>query len=427
MGIFSRKKNIKRAQPLNQSNIVTSDVPFSSIVGGSGFSFILDRYITDPETLSAFFGGVELISNSIANVPIFVKDLNSLEINKKHPVIQALGSGRLSKFNLIKQLVHDIYIEGNGVAYIQRGVDGEVKELIYCKPGDYNIFVDQKENKVYYTFPKITGTKYLDRSNVIHLFKNSKDGLTGQPISKYARITVPLSASADRSALQFYDSGGNISGILQSPKHLDTEEKIEAYNEWNNAFRGNEKNGNIVVLGNDFEYKTVGISQKDAQQLETRQFNVSEICRYLQVNPVLLGINTGSAYNNVEQAQLDLVIRTLLPLIELIEEEFNRKLIRPSQRDRYVIDFDEDKIMFTDKTSTANYLMNLVKNGIMTINEARKSLGLKEVENGDLNIIPYTDINQNSLQKAKENEENQEKQPEEQNEDDDKGAEGAEE
>ena len=105
-----------------------------------------------------------------------------------------------------------------------------------------------------------------------------------------------------------------------------------------------------------------------------------------------------------------MVIHTLLPLIELIEEEFNKKLIRPSERKKIIIDFDEDKIMFSDKTSTANYYSTLVKNGLISINEARIAMGYTEKEGCDDLIIPYTNISDNKVdaQNTEENKNNEE-------------------
>lgn len=392
MGLFNRKKQeVKRDTEVQQPEHVTR-------YSQQGRTFSLANYgAVDPESISAFFGGVELISNSIANCPIYVRDKATLEPAVNHPIMNALKYGRITKFNFIKQLVHDIYLTGNGIAYIKRDQNGDVKELVYCPPGTYTIFFNELTREVFYKITFLTGSRLLDPSNVIHIFKNSKNGVTGLGIMSYASVVVPLASAADKSALEFYDAGGNINGVLQGKRQLDTEAKMEAYNEWTNAFRGGNKNGNIAVLGNDFEYKQIGISQKDAQQLETREFNVLEICRYLTISPVLLGIRAGATYSNIEQAQMDLVIHTLLPLIELIEEEFNRKLIRPSQREKFVVDFDEDKIMFSDKQSTANYLTTLTKNGIISINEARISLGYSEKEGLDENFIPYTDINQNTI------------------------------
>lgn len=409
MGLFNFRRKSNKETVQRETTTVEEAIKPRWTYSPVGSSFLLDRYKDDPEALSTFFGGVELISNSIAETPILVKDAQSLEIVKNHPLVRALKYGQISKFNLIKQLIHDIYVAGNGVAYIDRDLNGDVKELVYCPPTSYKILVDATHRKVYYKIPFLTKERLLDPSSVIHIFKNSKEGIIGVGIARYASILFPLASATDKAALEFFDSGGNVSAILQSKKDLDTEEKLEARDAWNSAFRGDSKNGNVAIIGNDFEYRQVGISQKEAQMIESREFNVLEICRYLNISPVLCGVKAGSTYNNIEQAQMDLVIHTLLPLIELIEEEFNKKLIRPSQRDKYVIDFEEEKIMFASKSDTSNYYTNLVKNGLISINEARVALGYVEKEGCDDLIIPYTDVNANKVNKDGEGEDKEEK------------------
>ena len=50
-----------------------------------------------------------------------------------------------------------------------------------------------------------------------------------------------------------------------------------------------------------------------------------------------------------------------------------------------------------DKSATATYLNTLVNSGIISRNEARKMLGMKAIEGGDEYIIPYTNIEQNTI------------------------------
>ena len=69
----------------------------------------------------------------------------------------------------------------------------------------------------------------------------------------------------------------------------------------------------------------------------------------------------------------------------------------PSKYGIEKVDLDENTILAIDKDKQANYLTNLTKNGIITINEARKVLGLSQVEDGDKLIIPYTDIESNTI------------------------------
>ena len=67
-----------------------------------------------------------------------------------------------------------------------------------------------------------------------------------------------------------------------------------------------------------------------------------------------------------------------------------------------VVDFDENYLLKSDKTSLSNYLKTLTSAGIISINEARNMLGYDDIEGGDRHIIPFTDINQNTIDKDNE-------------------------
>lgn len=128
--------------------------------------------------------------------------------------------------------------------------------------------------------------------------------------------------------------------------------------------------------------------------LETRLFNVSEIARFFNISPVLLQDLSKSSYSSIEAANLQFLTQTLIPYIAIIEREFNRKLVSDST---VFIDLDEREFLRTDMQSTANYYTTLVNAGILTTNECREQLGYNTVEGGDNLRIPYTDINQNTI------------------------------
>jgi HK97 family phage portal protein len=128
--------------------------------------------------------------------------------------------------------------------------------------------------------------------------------------------------------------------------------------------------------------------------IDTRTFNIQEIARYFGISPVLLYDLTHGSYNSVEAANLQFLTQTLIPYITIIENEFNKKLI--SERNVY-IDLDERELLRTDMKSSAEYYTKLVAGGIISVNEARVSLGFNKVEGGDELNIAYTDISQNSI------------------------------
>lgn len=391
MGLFNRKKDKEIRRDIQDTEIYSGKEDGKFVPGG--LDFLLHRRFTDPTSISAFYSGVEMIANSIAGIPIFVKDLNTNEI-VKHSFIDSLYTANISKFMFFKMLIWDVYNKGQGFVHIKRS-GREIKELVYLSPNDVNVLQDPVTKKIYY---QVVGlSQNVEPINMIHIYKNSLNGYTGKGIPYFAKTILDIASNTDNTALDFFKAGANVNGILKSTKYMDTEQKEEAYDSWVNSFKNKTHGGNIAILGNDWSYEQVGLNNQDAEMLSSREFNVLEICRYLNISPALLGIKTATSYGNLEQAQLDFIIHTLLPLINMLEDEFNRKIFILDDRQRYVIDFDEDKIMFSDKQSTGNYYTSLVKNGIITINEARAAMGYTPKEGADDLIIPYTNVNTNKV------------------------------
>ena len=129
------------------------------------------------------------------------------------------------------------------------------------------------------------------------------------------------------------------------------------------------------------------IGPVDAQLLETRQFNVIDICRFFGVSPVKAFDLTNSSYSTVEATQLAFLTDTLAPLLEKIELEFERKLYKPSERRNIEVKFDTSALLRADKTSLAEYYNKLFQIGAVTVNEIRKALDLPAIDNGDKSFV----------------------------------------
>lgn len=360
----------------------------------SATSFVIRGLNPDgPSTsLSPFFAAKELISNSIASLPILVKRDDALD--KEHPLNLVFKTGMISKFMLIKKLIEDAIMHGNGYAYIKRAKDGTPTELIYCEKGTCTAFYTQNKRELYYRIPFISRSR-IEPCDVIHVYKTTNNGVVGDSLIKFAENVLSLSKSTDRAARNYYSSGCAVQGAL-TIKGARKGSKEQARRAFAETHSGSNASG-IVILDDDMSYTPLSSNANDSQMLESRSFNITEIARFFNINPVLLGDLSHSSYSTIEAANIEFVQRTLNPYICILQDEFNRKLVKPSETS-ITIDFDETKLLGTDKTTMSNYLKTLTSAGILSINEARKILGMAPIEGGDEHIIPFTDINQNKVE-----------------------------
>lgn len=394
MGLFSRKKKETRSLEY---------VSPSDFVKGLGLKAFVDGSFRESMTLSGVFAAVELISNSLAQLPIYVKTLsdNKRSIIPEHPIYHLFDNSLLTKYVFIKQIVSDMLLYGNGFGYIVRAADGTPLQLIYCPKGSVTIDYDEARQKLFYRCESLRRGK-IEPIDMIHLIKNSKNGIDGIGVLSYANNTLKLAKLTESAASDYFGSGCHVAGILSTDSPRLTKDQREAIRQsWNDA-HGSTAGTGMAVLEAGMKYQPVSSNSRDAQMIESRLYNLQDIARFFNINPVLLGDLSHSSYSTIEASLLEFVIHTLAPYITLMQEEFTRKLIKPSEKGLYV-DFDENAILKSDKSSQATYLSTLVSNGIMTPNEARQQLGLNAIDGCDDLIIPFTDLSQNKVNGNKEN------------------------
>lgn len=360
------------------------------------------EFSENPLSLSAVYAATELISNSVAEIPIYI--VNKGNRKENHRLIDLFNNNAISKFILIKQLVVDMLLYGNSYCYIRRDAKGVPVEIVYLPKGSVSIQYSTPNDKVFYlvTNVKNVPNKVFDE-NMLHFYKNSRNGINGIGLIHFANKVFKLSEYQNNSATDYFGSGCGISGILKFNEQVLDVDKEEIRRNWQQV-HGNGGSG-LAICDYNVSFEPVSQNPKDSQMIESRLFSVQEIARYFGINPVLLQDLSHSSYSTLEAAQLEFLKHCLLPYISIFETELSRKLC--SGNDKF--DFDENYLLAPDKQSQANYLQTLVSNGIISINEARDILGLAPVDGGDELVIPFTKIEDNTINNTNNSEYNKEK------------------
>lgn len=389
----------KRNKEVEERDTTTVNSPY--IFGDAlNFSGLRNQY--SAMNISAVYRAVEIISDSIAMLPIKIRQLNADHYNEldSHSLNLVLkNAGYLSKYTFIKLLIQSIMLRGNGFAYIERAGDGTVTGLRYLPSGDVQIHYNKEKKELYYTCNYVS-KKRIEPINMIHLLKNTYDGVNGVSTLTYATRSINLSNNTENSANNFFTSGCNLAGILTVQGQLNDKQRDQIRSSWNQAYSNG--GAGLAVLQGNMDYKPIQLSAAESQMLESREFNITDIARFFGISPVLLGDLSHSSYSTIEATQNQFLLHTLNPYIVLVEEEFTRKLFKPSESN-LVIDLDETALLKTDKSALAGYYGALLDKGVLCVNEVRKELGYSPIEGGEKHMIAYTKIEDNLINNEENN------------------------
>ncbi len=386
------KRVIKAMKPEQRYNV--SYDPINAV--GLPYGFTSNPISTQLSMqLSAVYRCTEVISDAIASQSWLVQEYNNDEgfvTNPFHSSSYMLNNEPapyMSRYTMMKMLVSKMLLDGNGYISITRNQRGDpvrldlVTELV-------KMFL-RKDGTVYYEVGDGTEQRRIvDGQDMIHLLNFSYDGLTGVSTLRHAADTMALAYSSERTAKGFFTSGANMSGIIAAEGKLTKEKAMQMKQSWAEAFNVSSGNpGGIAVMEGGLEFKPITVNPKDAQMLETRQYNVIEICRFFGVSPSKVFDSNNLTYSNIESFQLGFLTDTISPLDAKIEAEFNRKLFRPSLRLKTRLNLNIDELLRANLDARANYASKMFQVGGYTVNEVRKECGNPKFkhENADKPMI----------------------------------------
>ena len=111
---------------------------------------------------------------------------------------------------------------------------------------------------------------------------------TGRSLSTLqngARDAVKMASAADKHSESFFARGTTSKVVLTYPNKLSAEQKDVVREQFMAKYGGAENNGVPLVMGEGGTASTISINARDAQLLESRQYQVTDIARAFGVPP----------------------------------------------------------------------------------------------------------------------------------------------
>ena len=342
--------------------------------------------------VSTVFACLRVLADGIAQVPLKVyreKADGSKELAKDHPAYRLLSrrpNDWMTSFEFRQVMMFHAVLLGNGCAYIGR-IRGVPRELIPLVPGSYTI----EQAKDYTLTYRLTGLNgqatVLPREDVFHLRGPSWTGVAGLDALQVAREAVGLAIATEETHAALHANGTQPGGVLSVKGSLDDAARARLKESWAQYQGGLANRFKTAVLDMDSTWTPLGMKGVDAEHLDTRRFQIEEICRDLKVFPQMVGYADKTAtFASAEAFFLAHVIHTLNPWIENWEQSLARDLF--PDEDDIVAKFSMQGLLRGDNAARATFYASGITNGWLTRNEARRLEDLNPIEGLGEPLLP---------------------------------------
>lgn len=241
---------------------------------------------------------------------------------------------------------------GNAYAEIERDGAGRAIALWPITPDRVAVLRDKYTQAIFYDVSREgSGSDQISSENMLHIPGLGFDGTMGYSVIAKARESLSLGLATERFGGAFFGNGSTFGGVLQHPGNVTKDLQQQIREGIDKLHNGPDRAHKFLVLGGGMKYERLGIPPEDAQFLETRQFQIEEVCRWFHLPPHKLKKLDRATNNNIEHQNIEYYIDCLAPWCKRWEKEIKRKLIPRAERRIQLVEHLVDGMLRGDVAS----------------------------------------------------------------------------
>ncbi len=334
--------------------------------------------------IAAVYACVTLRAKLISTLPIIFKQMSDSGKLAKNPMsrtYQMLAyrpNSEMTAADFWCMVVASLDLWGN--AYLKKvTVGGRTVALMPLRP-EYMTIYKTLNGDIRYAYAKglpsqgVIAPQDFSSDEIIHIRGFTVDGLVGLSPIAQARQTLGRAMATDQASGKVFLNGMSASGYIKYDKALSVEQRT-AIQSVIDTYQGSNSTGKTMVLENGMSYQAININPADAQMLETRLFNIDEVCAWWNVPPPLIGFMSkqSSWASSLENLTLGLIKFGIRPTTAIIEQAIVSGLgLNPANT---MFRFDLEDLERGDSAAQTALDSSRVQNGLRTRLELRERDG----------------------------------------------------
>ncbi|WP_439240973.1 phage portal protein [Lonepinella sp. BR2474] len=382
MWLFGRKKE-QRSTQVNIDELLS----YLGVSNTGAGEFVSPQ---TAEALPAVMNAVTVISEAVASMPCYLYQLkdDGRERVFNHPIdylLNEMPNRNQTPYQFKYTMMRHCLLNGNAYAVIGWDKKGQPESLTPFPPSAVNI-IRLVGGKYIYQITDLDGNthQYL-QDEILHLRHSSLDGFMGRSPVTICRETIGLGLAQQKHGASVMKNGLMASGLITTSEWLD-EAKAQKAIKALERYKGAKNAGKTPVLEGSMEYKQLGMTNQDAEWLQSRTFTIGDIARIFNISPIFLQEYSNSSYSNFSEASRAFLSQTLRPWLTNFEQQLKDALmvdVADRTAPRYLIEFDTADLLRTSQNERFSSYEIAIKSGVMSPNEVRRREGLTPYAGGD--------------------------------------------
>jgi HK97 family phage portal protein len=362
----------------------------SGVWSSAGVSVTADSVLR----IATVYGCVRILADAVASTPLYVYEYDG-QIKKRttDPVL----AERLQ--NLFVDMNGDVMPTWNGIYrwMTSMAIRGNAFSAVVARDGRYPTALTPlhpedvktkliKDGSVVHGWEWEVNRHKIPTEDLVHipLMVSGASPLGLSPLE--ARETFGLALAAQEFGSLFFSQGATVSGVIEVDGAMTADDAKVMAASWSQSHGGLSKSHIPAVLTGGATFRPISVTPEQAQFLETRAFQRTDIMALFGVPPHMLGDTDKSTSwgTGIEQQSIGFIRYTLRPYLKRIEQTLSAML--PPQ---YFVRFDLSDLLQADTTTRFAAYQTARTAGFLSLNEIRQKEDLAPVpEFGDDYLLP---------------------------------------
>jgi len=329
-----------------------------------------------------------ILSNTIASLSLgLYKELPNGDIEAvtdlpEYDVVCSEPNSLYDKFTFDSTTMFHETLQGNSYSKLYFGKGGRIRQMEIMRPDCVQVYYEHGKLFYIYDNPYNSKREVLADWEVLH-FKGhlSDDGLVGKSPLQMAKSTFGSAIAANDFMSSMY-KGGYLRGVVEDPGTLNAEKIAELRRSFMTVMQDHENTSGIGVLTQGRKFHQLTISPKDLEYISASKMTVLDVCRIFGVPPHLVAEMDNATFSNIEHQSLEFVRDTIRPIVKKREGELNRRILRMSDKKNLFYRYNIDSLLRGDTASRATFIVQMLQNGVFSIDEARKFENMNKLPGG---------------------------------------------